>query len=228
MNPNEDDEYLIPLKDQRVFGAGLKRKRVHFVPPAPELEGVTAQQPTRGESVASFYESLVLPNSTNSPASVDPESPAPTTSTGETQICEICKLPIQPSITADTVPRPHESSLAHQVCLTHSHPPSHLDQRNKGLQYLSSYGWDPNDRRGLGPEGEGRLFPIKPKVKGDKLGIGAKLPKAVREAKVEKKPEKLDAKKIRKREAEAKRKAEKMHQLFYQADDVNRYLGMDV
>ena len=29
---SDDEEYTIPLKDKRVFGAGIKRKRVHFVP----------------------------------------------------------------------------------------------------------------------------------------------------------------------------------------------------
>ncbi len=229
MNPDQDDEYLVPLKDQRVFGAGLKRKRVQFIPPAQDPELSTAQHASAGQNVASYYESLVLakPNTGSDPKSSVQNIPQDTP-IADPQICEICKLPIQPPSSADTTLKPHESSLAHQVCLTHSHPPSHLDQRNKGLQYLSSYGWDPNSRQGLGPGGEGRLYPIKLKVKGDTLGVGAKLPKAVREAKVEKKPEKFDAKKVRKREAEAKKKAERLQQLFYQADDVNRYLGMEM
>jgi hypothetical protein len=42
---------------------------------------------------------------------------------------EVCKLPIPsqlPGGTTDQRAR-HESSLAHQICLTHSHPPSHSE-----------------------------------------------------------------------------------------------------
>jgi hypothetical protein len=99
--------------------------------------------------------------------------------------------------------------LAHQVCLTHSHPPSHLDRNRKGLAYLSSYGWDPDARVGLGASGQGIQYPIKSKPKDDKLGIGVVLPKEADRRKKEK-VEKLDAGKIRKLHEKDKKKAERL------------------
>lgn len=35
-------------------------------------------------------------------------------------------------------------------------------------------GWDPDERKGLGREGEGMRYPIKPVPKHDNLGVGVK------------------------------------------------------
>ncbi|KAI9751615.1 MAG: hypothetical protein M1815_001031 [Lichina confinis] len=231
-----DDEYTIPLQDQRVFGAGIKRKRVQFVPATSSSTADTVSTPkasSTGESVANFYESLVLAPSRADPSArvtddfmpvIDKESHTPDTRKDDRQLCEVCHLPLSSSGSQDGQ---HETSLAHQVCLEHSFPPSHLDPRNRGLQYLSSYGWDPNSRLGLGPSGEGRRFPVKTKVKKDTLGVGAEVPK--RDGKStgqdRKQKETLDAKRVKEREDDERRKAERLHQLFYQSEEVNRYLG---
>ena len=119
---------------------------------------------------------------------------------------------------------PHEASLAHQVCLIPSYPPSHLDRNRKGLAYLSAYGWDPDSRLGLGATGHGIRFPIKTKRKDDKMGIGMVLPKEGDRRKKEK-VEKLDAGKIRKLHEKDKKKGEKLRETFYRNDDMARYLG---
>jgi hypothetical protein len=70
----------------------------------------------------------------------------------------------------------HAASLAHQVCLAHSHPPSHLDRTRMGLLHLRARGWDPDARQGLGPEGRGIAYPVKAVAKGDRLGVGMASP----------------------------------------------------
>lgn len=241
---DSDDEYTIPLQDQRVFGAGLKRKRVHFVPSSTPKDSIpTAPKATSSstKSVADLYLNLVLPKSsqTTSESSGTPniETPLATVET-----CEICHLPIadndenegdgEPGVIKKKF-KPHEASLAHQVCLTHSHPPSHIDRTRKGLSILSTYGWDPDSRLGLGSQGQGIQFPIKPNSKkdaNDKMGLGLVVPKEVLKdarttAEWKKKGQKLDAKKVREMEAKGRRERVKMQEMFYGSGDVERYLG---
>ncbi|KAE9371559.1 hypothetical protein N431DRAFT_426210 [Stipitochalara longipes BDJ] len=246
---SDDDTYEIPLQDQRVFGAGIKRKRVKFVPSAAVSPVPPTSSGASAKSVSDFYLRLVLPSADNSPKEALPttgsssrspissvSSQQPQSEQPETQVCEICNLPLATTpdgltagntseeIDALAKRRPHEASLAHQVCLTHSHPPSHLDRNRKGLAYLSSYGWDPDARVGLGVSGQGIQYPIKTKPKDDKLGIGVVLPKEADRKKKEK-VEKLDAGKVRKLQEKDKKTAERLREMFYRNDDVERYLG---
>lgn len=246
-----DETYEVPLQDQRVFGAGIKRKRVKFVSSSSSSNASPASG-TASQSVSALYLNLVLPQdapskeeSTKVTSSSAPESPIrrdDITPSGS-QICEICNLPLSssssnvvatakdddvlpistnPGVRPSPNPRPHEASLAHQVCLTHSHPPSHLDRTRKGLAYLSSYGWDPDSRLGLGAQGQGIAFPIKAKPKDDKLGIGVVVPKGV--GKKTEKLEKLDAGKVRKAHEKDKKNSERLREMFYMSDDLERYL----
>lgn len=93
------------------------------------------------------------------------------------------------------------------------------------MKYLTSYGWDPDSRLGLGAKGEGILAPVKAKVKSDTVGLGVVFPKGVDKRKMEKKVEKLDAKRVRKMEEEGKKRRERLQELFYRNDDLERYLG---
>lgn len=249
---SDDDTYEIPLQDQRVFGAGIKRKRVKFVPSEAVSSNPPSSSDASAKSVSDFYLKLVLKSQDESstdaaPAASSPSKtirlpngsqPNPPEQTRQ-QVCEICNLPLtadpetsdiieeEEIATSEVRPaksRPHEASLAHQVCLTHSHPPSHLDRNRKGLAYLSSYGWDPDARVGLGASGQGIQYPIKAKPKDDKMGIGVVLPKEADRRKKEK-VEKLDAGKVRKLHEKDKKKAEKLREMFYRNDDVERYLG---
>ena len=231
-----EEEYYVPLEDQRVFGAGIKRKRVTFVPAESEPLHSIRSTPDTG-AVGDRYLSIVL-GKTHSQTQTDPEThpiqknvqpPSPhQSSAAKEPRCEICNLPIAPpgTVVEPNTSRPHEASIAHQVCLTHSHPPSHLDRTRQGLKYLSSYGWDPDSRLGLGARGSGIRNPVKGKIKNDTVGLGVEKPKTKVKIGVEEgKGEKLDAKKVRKREEEGRRKRERLQELFYRSGDLERYLG---
>ena len=178
----QGDEYEIPLRDQRFFGAGLKRKRVQFVPSRSQNDSVQSSPATPNVSAATQYLSIVL----KKPAEADRAASAPPeniVTASENQIsgaeqmvetsgnqtdrtCEICKRPVAVQDTAAQ----HETSIAHQICLEHSHPPSHVDRRRKGLAVLESQGWDPDSRKGLGAGGAGILHPIKAKENESRAG----------------------------------------------------------
>ncbi|MCJ1421801.1 hypothetical protein MMC32_008168, partial [Xylographa parallela] len=225
---SDEEQCLVPLQDQRVFGAGLKRKRVNFI---PEASTSTIQPaPSRTVTAENKYLSIVFKDSpsdasdSNTQATVASsvasnlflEEPQP-------QLCGICHLPVQLDISNSVTSRPHEASIAHQVCLSHSHPPSHINRARPGLKYLSSYGWDPDSRLGLGVTGDGIRTPIKPKLKNDTGGLGTDLKGAKRVT--AKQAEKLDAGKVREDEERRRMKGEKLNEIFYRNDDVERYLG---
>jgi hypothetical protein len=279
----DDEDYFVSLEDQRVFGAGIKRKRVPFVRASDGLHTTApsvsiSKEPAR--SVADIYSSIVLSKKhkadTNkadkqekevvadledevSPAAIatvasskntidnqpTTEAQKETVAVAETAVCEICNLPFttKPRKDADldeaettsitTKHAPHEASMVHQICLQHSHPPSHLDRTRHGLRYLASYGWDPDSRVGLGAEGRtGILQPIKPKAKTttsglgltkeDEEGIAAR--KDLRKQQQEQR-QKLNAKQVRLAHLADKKKGEKLRELFYASDDIQRYLG---
>ena len=216
--------------EQRIFGAaGLKRKRIDFVPAATLSTQVNAS-PERLRSVGDQYLSIVLKdNAVALPADVNPHDRDPSSKEGvraeEDIVCGICKLPLK--ATADEAataisPTTHDLSLAHQVCVEHSYPPSHLDRRRHGLKYLSSYGWDPDARVGLGVSGDGIRAPIKARAKNDTVGLGLKIPQTNKSvAQVEM----LDAGKVRKKDKEDKKRRDKLQEMFYQTEDIEKYLG---
>lgn len=213
-NDHVDDDDT-PLHHKRAFGSGLKRKRVEFVrAQEPELSSVTtAVKPAI--SIGDLYASVVLKDTPDaSKTSTRDTSAAPQDE--EPTICPVCALPVTESS------RPHESSLAHQVCLTHSHPPSALDRSRMGLRALEAKGWDPDARQGLGREGEGMRYPIKVTAKEDTLGIGAKIPETVK--KKEEKPKKLNRKEMRKLAEKEKLKNERLQRDIFGSVDVERYL----
>ncbi|KAI0387841.1 hypothetical protein F5Y04DRAFT_241106 [Hypomontagnella monticulosa] len=223
---SSDPEYDIPLQDKRPFGSGLKRKRVVFVPASSgDLNTTEASAATKpSQSVSDLYLSIVLPKEKESARSTPVESSG--TATGP-QLCDICQLPVnegsEDSEEVKVGSRPHEASIAHQVCIAHSHPPSALDRSRMGLNVLQSQGWDPDSRKGLGIEQQGMQFPIKVKPKNDTLGIGVQVPKnlPVKKEKVQT----YDAKKVRKMVLENKKRHEKLRRQFYGNPDVEKYLG---
>ncbi|KAK3943835.1 G-patch domain-protein [Diplogelasinospora grovesii] len=253
---DQDNDYDdIPLQHKRPFGAGLHRNPVSFVPASDgqQLLDTTATHTTTKRSqpsnsshdISDLYLSLVLPDDAKPKAT----TPDPV------KICEICRLPLdntttsgegddrgtqsepEPS-TSNTSKKPrvmrvmkHESSLAHQLCLPHSHPPSALDRSRMGLSYLSTYGWDPDSRRGLGAEQQGIQYPIKPRPKENNLGLGLHVTKEdlMREQKrkEEKKKagQKLDAGKVRKMVKKDRERAERLRQELFGRVDLEKYLG---
>lgn len=237
--PDENEDYDIetPLEHIRPFGSGLHLKQIAFVPASGSdqfnsTDATISPGTEPRQDVASLYLSMVLPQD------VKPEPAAehnPTSSgkqeTSPPSVCEICKLPLGSLVPGESpesnngaakLPAPHESSLAHQVCLPHSHPPSALDRSRMGLTYLSTYGWDPDSRRGLGANQEGIKFPIKAKPKDDNLGLGMQVPKNKLRPKKE---VLLDAKKVRKMAEEENRKAARIRQQLFGRKDLEKYLG---
>ncbi|KAL8865117.1 MAG: hypothetical protein Q9215_001622 [Flavoplaca cf. flavocitrina] len=227
MSSGDETEYVIPLKDQSVFGAGVRRKKITFVP-SRGGDQHPASAPT-AQGAGDRYLSIVL-NKSNASANTDVNHTQKQSNLQNiiTSICEICKLPIEnQDVEAETAcSKPHETSLAHQICLSHSHPPSHLDRNRQGLRYLSSYGWDPDARLGLGATGNGIRIPIKPKPKNNTMGLGLDVTPWSTANKVTKPVvKKLDAKKTRKDEEREKREGEKLRNMFYEREDVEKYLG---
>ncbi|KAF5722780.1 G-patch domain-containing protein [Fusarium mundagurra] len=193
------DEEDIPLHYKRAFGAGLKRQRVEFVPAQdPDAGTTTTITPAKSTdtSIGDLYASIVLKPAKDKDTKASEEEPE--------EICPDCKLPIS------STSQPHEASFAHQVSLTHSHPPSALDRSRMGLKALKSQGWDPDARRGLGREGEGMRYPIKVVAKEDTLGIGATIPKEIQEKKKEEKPRPLNRKEAKQLAAKERQRHERL------------------
>ncbi|KAM0265188.1 hypothetical protein ACHAQJ_000341 [Trichoderma viride] len=220
---DDSDDEDIPLHHKRPFGAGLKRKRVEFVKATdPDASNAVTVVGKQTDSIGDVYASIVLGGSSVDSAS-KPESCGEETedvaSSSEKQpeppICPVCSLPITTTLLK------HEASLAHQVSLEHSHPPSALDRSRMGLRALESQGWDPDSRLGLGREGEGTRFPIKAALKKDTLGVGARQP--TRREVVEK-PRPLTAKEMRALAEKEKRKGERLQAEIYGRVDVEKYL----
>jgi hypothetical protein len=95
---------------------------------------------------------------------------------------------------------------------------------------LETYGWDPNSRKGLGARGEGIRIPVKAKEKKDTSGLRETVDedngKAKRKTNVEKddKVVRLNAKQIRIKDMEDKKRAERLRKSFY-GQDLEKYLG---
>ncbi|KAI1168329.1 hypothetical protein F5B18DRAFT_598019 [Nemania serpens] len=221
---DHDSAEEIPLQHKRPFGSGLKRKRVVFVPASSgNLNTSTSIDDSKisetSKSVSDIYLSIVLPEETEeaAPADAGPD------------LCDICKLPMNEPSNIEgaerSSSRPHEASIAHQVCIAHSHPPSALDRSRMGLGVLQAQGWDPDARTGLGASRQGISFPLKAKPKNDTLGLGVQIPKDVATKKKEK-PQPLSAKKVRKMAADEKKRHEKIRHQFYGNPDVEKYLGL--
>ena len=229
----DNDEYLIPLQDQRVFGAGINREGIAFVPASQSDSDLPLSNILRPDTNAGDrYLSIVLSKSASQ--TPDPLDHAPSTygdnDTGP-GICSVCKQIVDPG-TDGVTKNVHESTIAHQVCLEHSHPPSHLDREHVGVRYLSGYGWDPDSRMGLGARQEGIRIPIKAQPKHDTVGLRESVDtdsiSIKKKAPIKKKEKliRLDAGAVRKQDLEAKKRAERLRSSFY-GPDLTQYLGTD-
>ncbi|QDS74459.1 hypothetical protein FKW77_006560 [Venturia effusa] len=206
---DEIETYTVPLRQPLYYGAGVKKQGIKFVPAAaPTITAETA----RPVNVRNRYLEIVFGKK-----AVSEEAQI---ATSATPICDICRLPVDSATSVS-----HETSLAHQVCLEHIHPPSAIDRTRKGAAYLKDMGWDPDSRLGLGVSGEGRLYPVQPKEKVDKAGIGIPTEPKSTVSKVQKKL--LNPKELRKLEAEQKKRNQRLHDMFFTDDRVAQYLGPD-
>ncbi|OJD19375.1 hypothetical protein AJ78_00645 [Emergomyces pasteurianus Ep9510] len=244
----DDDEYFLPLEDQRVFGAGITRKRVPFVPSSQTTAVNTICSPSRGlpsstsstlsaqtnaSSIADKYLSIVL-------------SSAPHTDKSErdqASSTEISTSTITPLTCAPSPPRPLHlppPATRQNTPRTPTKPPSPIKfaSRTPTLRLLSTalgpassiftHGAGIQIRAwAFGSHGQGISVPLKPRVKHDTLGLGVKPPKREKESavKAKKKVEKLNAKQVRKLEDDRKKKGESLGEMFYAREDVEKYLG---
>ena len=215
--PDASDDDGVALHHRKPFGAGLKRQRVEFVRAQDAdvsiLPGSTST--ADGSHAGDIYASIVMSGAKQKKE--DPETPTEPEGEGnKVQICPVCSLPITTPV------EKHEATLAHQVSLAHSHPPSALDRSRMGLRTLASSGWDPDARVGLGAEGEGMRFPIKVTAKEDTLGVGATA--ATPPPPKEEKPRALSARERKELERKEKRKGEHLQREIFGSVDVERYL----
>lgn len=225
---HDDDYDDIPLHHKKPFGAGIKRQRVEFVRARdPDEDAIgTINKASNGAAIGDLYASLVLKkpatggsSSTDAPSTII--TPTHKDDTDEHPICPTCQLPIT------TTAAKHNASLAHQVSLEHSHPPSHLDRTRMGLRALESHGWNPDSRQGLGREGEGMRFPVKVASKDDTLGIGATIPEVkVKEEKPKPKPP-MNKREIKQEREKERKRAERLQAEIYGRVDVEAYLRGD-
>ena len=225
-----DEETSNSLVQNKSLLAGVTRKTIHFVPAAvaPAQASQLAPRTTASISPGDRYLDIVLKNSAPMEARRTPFSKTSDRENGaeaeKGACCEICNLPIDARGVATSIASTeHESTIAHMVCMSHSHPPSHLDRSRPGLRYLSSYGWDPDSRQGLGATGKGIRAPIRAKVKNDTVGLGVKT-RGNQKLPVPK-VERLDAKQVRKMDMEDRRRRERLQEMFYRDDAVETYLA---
>lgn len=200
----DQETYFLPSEDQRIFGAGIKRKRVPFVP-ASTTESRDAAKPKT--AVGDRYLSIVLKEQDQKSATDE-----------HATVCDVCGQPVS---------KFHESSISHQLCLEHSHPPSHLPREHIGLKILGSHGWDPDSRLGLGASGEGIRIPIKSKIKNDTVGLGIETQSSNDRGLFKVKADgvkRLNAKEVRMQEEAGRKQAQKLQQNFY-GEDLSKYLG---
>jgi hypothetical protein len=204
-------------------------KRDYRVPAKLKYEPITFIKASETESPAippkrlgDLYLSLVFPSS-STPTETQ-SAPISPIQAPKLEVCLVCNLPLSED------PK-HATSIAHQACLPHSHPPSALDRRRKGLAYLKDYGWDPDARVGLGEEGrQGMLYPIIPKAKKGRAGIVETLDEDAVSKKrkpplVQEKVKMKNAKQMKKDAVEDRKRREKITRLLYMDDNVLKHLG---
>ena len=215
-DPRYDDADVstAPFTSHTAYGRGLWKNPIAFVPAAPESEAAPSTA-VDGQSIAQKYLAIMFPNGQ--------PLPAPDTY----PLCGICGEPVK-----ESDHRIHFLSAVHQAALPRAPIPSAIDRTRMGLKYMQNQGWDVDARVGLGARGEGILFPLVPKEKRDKLGLGIDKKAEERRKKVingragaQPGEIKLDAGKIQKLAKVEKKKHDKLQRMFYGNDEVEKYLG---
>lgn len=96
---------------------------------------------------------------------------------------------------------------------------------------MEKHGFDVDARKGLGSNGQGMLFPLVPKEKRDKLGLGIDKKEHMQQnalggaSRADVRESRLDAGRVRKLAQVEKKKHEKLQAMFYGNDEVEKYLG---
>lgn len=214
-DPRYDDQDIstAPFAEHTAFGRGLWKNPISFVQAAPEAP-VLKTPTVDGQTIAEKYFAIMFPHGHSGP---EPEA---------YPLCGVCGQPAK-----ESDPRIHYLSPAHQAALPRNPTPSGIDRTRMGLKYMEKYGYDLDARLGLGAAGEGMLYPLVPKEKRDKLGLGINKKDYEKKSALggasaaDVKAGKLDAGKIKKLALVEKKKHEKLQRMFYGNDEVERYLG---
>jgi hypothetical protein len=209
---DDTDVSTIPFVQHPAYGRGLWKNPIQFVSAAPDAP--IKAPPGNGNTMAEKYLAIMFPNGQPQPK---PEA-YPT--------CGICGEPVK-----EQDQRMHFLSPAHQAALPRAPIPSAIDRTRMGLKYMSKHGFDVDARVGLGVSGQGMLFPLVPKEKRDKFGLG--IDKKEHEKKralggasaADVKEGRLDAGKIRKLAKVERKRHDKLQKMFYGNDEVEKYLG---
>lgn len=210
---DDTDVSTAPFVQHPAYGRGLWKNPINFVSAASDAPTPTIN-PTNGLTMAQKYLAIMFPN--GQPQPIAEAYP----------LCGICGEPVK-----ETDQRTHYLSPAHQAALPRAPIPSAIDRTRMGLKYMSKHGYDVDARLGLGAEGQGMLFPLVPREKRDKLGLGIDKKEHEKKrslggaSKADVKEGRLDAGKIRKLEKVQKRRHDKLQRMFYANDDVEKYLG---
>ncbi|CBX92703.1 hypothetical protein IAQ61_005925 [Plenodomus lingam] len=211
---DDADISTVPFVQQYPFGRGLWKNHINFVPAAGDDAESTTAPSTQGKTMAEKYLAIMFPNGQPQPK---PEA---------YPVCGICGEPVK-----ETDQRSHYLSPAHQAALPRAPIPSAIDRSRMGLRYMQKHGYDVDARVGLGAAGQGMLFPLVPKEKRDKFGLGIDKKEHTRRRALggasafEVKQGTLDAGKIQKLAKIEKKRHEKLQKLFYGNDEVEKYLG---
>ena len=207
---DDADIFTIPLVDQPAYGRRLWKNPIKFVPASSQAPPVAATSKVDGRSFAERYLAIVFPNG----------PPAPKNNAHPT--CGICGAPV-----VESDDRLHYLSPVHQAALPEIHTPSGIDRTRLGLKVLEKHGFDVDARMGLGATGQGMLFPIVPKEKRDKFGLGVDKKAVEKEMKEALPPKvvKMDAGQARKLADQQKKKHQNLQRMFYEDDRLEEYLG---
>ncbi|KAF1911782.1 hypothetical protein BDU57DRAFT_86523 [Ampelomyces quisqualis] len=209
---NDADVSTAPFVEHPAYGRGLWKNPIQFVAAVPDAPNIAA--PSSGNTMAEKYLAIMFPNGQPQPK---PEA---------YPLCGICGHPAK-----EQDQRMHYLSPTHQAALPRTPIPSAIDRTRMGLKYMSKHGYDVDARVGLGATGQGMLFPLVPKEKRDKFGLG--IDKKEHEKRralggasaAEFKEGRLDAGKMRKLATVEKTKHDKLQRMFYGNDEVEKYLG---
>lgn len=215
-DPNFDDADIstVPFVQQHPFGRGLWKNHIKFVPAAADQPVSTTKPSTAGKTMAEKYLEIMFPNGQPQPK------------LEAYPLCGICGEPVK-----ETDQRIHYLSPAHQAAMPRAPIPSAIDRTRMGLKYMSKHGYDVDARVGLGASGQGMLFPLVPKEKRDKLGLGIDKREHTERRSLggasafDVKEGKLDAGKVRKLADVEKKRHNKLQKMFYGNDEVEKYLG---
>ncbi|KAF1833595.1 hypothetical protein BDW02DRAFT_580312 [Decorospora gaudefroyi] len=201
-----------PFVELRAFGRGLWKNPVNFVSPAPEVRPPTTS--ANGKTMAEKYLAIVFPNG------------RPPPKPDEYPRCDVCGEQLR-----EPDPITHHLSFGHQAALPRPPMPSAIDRTRMGLKYLEKHGFDVDSRVGLGAAGQGMLFPLVPKEKRDKLGLGTDDKEHTKRkslggaSRADVREGRLDAGKIRKLAKVEKKRHDELQKMFYGNDEVEKYLG---